>query len=316
MKKFHTFAKSKNTNQGVSVFQELTPGVDYFLIPEGEHEIEFVTYNAAWPKPYRALVHYRVPLGRHVTWLYESNDALNWRPHDANPVFDTGDEYCWVNNACWDGSRYVMCYTGPTGQADESLGIAYSIDLINWTDLGYQIRSEIPPVPVDNDRLFSGGMIYENGIYYIIVDEAPTSDYIYNNVIYSSHDLDNWTREGVIYQPSYDGSWDDWGASQGSLFYSEYDKKYVRYYTGRQDLGLGVYNPHRIGIMYSSSILGPYQTYNLNPILEDNYDENLKLIGANFLFFDEPNSRYILYYRKNIPINGDNQWRMKAIIFN
>lgn len=271
-----------------------------FLLGELNGEIGAIFYDAIWgAKPYRALVHDRdeVP-GRQVTTLWESADGgIPFTKHSK--VFDTGDTYCWVGTALWDGSKYLMAYTGPAGGTNEQVGFATSLDLITWVDFGYILKPGVLPVP-SIERIFGNGLIFENSRYWLTVSESPdhTQEY-YRIALYKSavNDFTSWERIGTILDIGTSGEWDDVAVFAPNFVKNQ--NKYIIYYAGQDEI---VGYDRRIGIAYSRNIEGPYTKFHLNPILDDN-----ALIQVPTLFDDPVLNKWRLYYKYRY----SGEWRQK-----
>lgn len=152
-----------------------------------------------------------------------SLDGINWTKH-SNPVMDVGGPGEWDRG--WldtpeilkDGSGYKMLYYGDTAwqssEINSSIGIAYSLDGINWTkEVSNPVFVKGNPGDWDGTWVESPALFYDSiaGLYKMWYNGVDTSTWKIQIGLATSANAVTWTRHpsNPVLSNNYWGVYDD-----------------------------------------------------------------------------------------------------------
>jgi predicted GH43/DUF377 family glycosyl hydrolase len=147
------------------------------------------------------------------TGVATSQDAINWTKYSGNPVLTVRPgtwEDIGANGAAvlYDGTQFLMFYTGHVSLTQAEVGLAISMDGYAWT------RSPLNPIlkrgPVgswDAQSVRSVAAFTGNGKYYLLYDAGSATSIGFA----SSPDGISWTKYdgNPVFFPGSPGAWDD-----------------------------------------------------------------------------------------------------------
>jgi hypothetical protein len=182
-------------------------------------------------------------------------DRPGWFPED----FGLKD-----HTVFWHAGLYYIAaiYLAEEGR-EEQFAYGSSPDLCQWTDLG-GILHERPAGEWDEFRIWAPYVFYEAGVYYLYytgVTQAFAQSIMLATTA-NPADPGSWQRQGVVFQPSHEGSvwggFDTWSDCRDPAVF-KIGGLYHMYYTGL-DLGGGI-----VGLATALGPAGPWTDW--GPIL-------------------------------------------------
>jgi hypothetical protein len=128
-----------------------------------------------------------------------SPDGINWVKH-ASPVLQLGPRGAWdsyyiyTRSVIWNGTEYLMYYTGLGPGTPTSLGVAFSKDMVHWQK--YQDNPILTPGPgaYDNASVKLASVIYDPPLYKMWYVGRYTGGYPYSIGYATSTDGVHWIK--------------------------------------------------------------------------------------------------------------------------
>ncbi|HUI87040.1 MAG TPA: hypothetical protein VLY21_07790 [Nitrososphaerales archaeon] len=164
-----------------------------------------------------------------------SPDGVSWTKYPT-PVLNVGPSGSWDASAVafpsviWNGSEYLMYYTGFSTTSPSSIGVAFSKDMVHWTE--YSGNPILTPGPgiYDNVSLTARSVIYDPPLYKMWYSGRFFNDTHTINYATSSDGI-HWTKyagnpimERSTNQDSYVlGPWGPSVVKLGSEYFAAYE---------------------------------------------------------------------------------------------
>jgi predicted GH43/DUF377 family glycosyl hydrolase len=131
--------------------------------------------------------------------LATSGDGLNWRNLNSS-VLSSGRLGTWDSNAAywasvlWNGSKFLMYYTGISPDNPAEIGLATSSDMVHWTRYSGNPILKPGPEAYDNFSVTFPTVLYEHGLYQIWYAGRVSGNHT-NTINYAySQDGLHWTK--------------------------------------------------------------------------------------------------------------------------
>ena len=166
---------------------------------------------------------------------------------DCNPLMTMGSSGEWDDSSLqpgpvtWDGSQYVMLYSGYSGSRWR-IGAATSPDMLTWTKFaGNPVLELGANGQWDDYHLFADDVIFDGTEWHLLYTGFDGSYYRLGHA--TSADLLTWTRDPAnpVLDRGTAGAWDDYHVfnSTVGLYGGEYHLWYVGAYSSGGDRQIG-----------------------------------------------------------------------------
>ena len=128
-----------------------------------------------------------------------STDGVSWTKYPA-PVLEVGPQGSWDSSSVyypsviWNGTEYLMYYTGFNLSTPASIGVAFSKDLIHWQK--YADNPVLKPGPgiYDNVSITSHSVMYDPPLYKMWYSGRYSGNYTHSIGYATSPDGVHWTK--------------------------------------------------------------------------------------------------------------------------
>ena len=169
---------------------------------------------------------------------YTGWDALDsgFMRSDCNPLLEPGSSGEWDDNSLhpgpvgWDGTQYVMLYSGYSGSRWK-IGAATSADMLSWTKYAGNPVVELGASGEwDDYHVFADDLTFDGVEWHLFYSGYSGSHYQIGHA--TSADLLAWTRDPVnpVVSLGASGSWDDYHTNNPTV--GLYDGEYHMWYGG------------------------------------------------------------------------------------
>ena len=251
-----------------------------------------------------------IPRGRiHYAW---SLDGILWTKHSNNPVLDVSGNGQWdgqwldTPEILWDGTEFKMYYYGDStyfqGQSNTAIGLATSLDGVNWVRQG-KVLEKGNLGDWDGEFIESPASYYdtESGLYALLYTGVDTTGFAQIGLALSmdGHNFIKYPDYPVISVGNYP-SWNDIASATPSLI--ETDGIIEMWYCGVSHDN-GQYDSARVGYAVTLNGINWIQ-FPTNPILTDTQNANSSFWAIDVVF-DSTDNVYKMYY-EDFWLNGAN----------
>ena len=131
--------------------------------------------------------------------LATSTDGVQWTKY-ASPVLEVGEQGSWDSSTVyfpsviWNGTEYLIYYTGFNLTNSASIGVAFSKDLIHWQKYAENPILKPGPGIYDNVSITSHSVMYDPPLYKMWYSGRYSGNYTHSIGYATSTDGVHWTK--------------------------------------------------------------------------------------------------------------------------
>ena len=131
--------------------------------------------------------------------LATSTDDVSWTKYPA-PVLEVGPQGSWDSSSVafpsviWNGTEYLMYYTGFNPTSTNSLGVAFSTDMIHWQKYADNPILKPGPEIYDNVSISAHSVMYDPPLYKMWYSGRYSGNYTHSIGYATSTDGVHWTK--------------------------------------------------------------------------------------------------------------------------